>query len=186
MKRVLLPVAALSILFIAEATATAQKNNWTGSWAATPVAAPANDSPSNSNGTTFRDIVHLSLGGNAIRLQISNEFGTAPLKISSVHAALSAGSGTIHPGTDHVVTFDGSDSVTIPTGTFAITDPIPMKVQPFADIAVSIFVPKQDGITLTYHLLASSSNYVAPGNVTSSSTLSEAKKNNLLVLAQRC
>jgi lysophospholipase L1-like esterase len=178
MKRVLLAVIALGILSIEAATATAQKTNWTGSWAAAPVAAPASDILSGSSGATFRDTVHLSLGGNAIRLQISNEFGAAPLKVASVHAALSAGSGAIQPATDHVVTFDGSDSIVIPTGTFVISDPIAMKVQPFADIAVSFFVPKQDGVTLSYHAFASSSNYAAPGNLTAATAMPGARKIN--------
>jgi lysophospholipase L1-like esterase len=129
-------------------------------------------------GTTFRDIVHLSLGGKAIRLRISNEGSPTQLKLSDVHAALSTGPGSsgILPATDHAVTFSGATSVTIPAGTYAISDPIALPVKPFADVAVSIFVPSQSGITLTAHQLASSSNFSISGDASASPTLEGATK----------
>jgi lysophospholipase L1-like esterase len=175
-KKLLLTLAITGFLAVTAQSATMQEPVWTGSWAAAPGAAPANSLAINPNGTTYRNIVHLSIGGKAVRLRISNEFGSTPLKVASVHAALSAGSGATQPGTDHAVTFDGIESVTIPTGAQAVSDPIPMPVQPFANLAVSIFVPTQDGVTLTYHTLASSSNYVAPGNTAAAATLTGATK----------
>jgi lysophospholipase L1-like esterase len=169
---------ALSIAVIIASSTTSghtQQTVWTGSWATAPVAAPAPISDANPDGTTYRDIVHLSLGGNAIRLRISNEFGTAPLTITSVHVALSAGGATTQAGTDHPVTFGGTESVTIPTGALIVSDPVPMSVKPFADLAVSLFVPTQPG-TLTDHVLGVSTNYIATGNATSSQDLDGATK----------
>jgi lysophospholipase L1-like esterase len=147
--------------------ATAQQTVWTGSWAAAPVLAPAADHGDNPDGSTYRDIVHLSLGGSAIRLRISNEFGPKPLALVSVHVALSAGDAATQAGTDHPVTFGGVESVTIPTGALIVSDPVPMPIKPFSNLAVSLFVPAQAGTTLTYHLLGMSTNYIATGNVTS-------------------
>jgi lysophospholipase L1-like esterase len=149
----------------------AQQTTWTGSWAAAPVAAAATDNNIPANGSTFRDIVHLSLGGKAIRLRISNEFGATPLTVASTHVALSAGAGATQPGTDQAVTFGGVASVMIPAGTIAVSDPIAMPVKPFADLAISLFVPKQEGATLTAHNLAVSTNYIAPGNAAAAPTL---------------
>jgi lysophospholipase L1-like esterase len=120
--------------------------------------------------------VHLSLGGNAIRLRISNEFGPTPLTIESVHAALSNGGATTQTGTDHAVTFGGVESITIPAGALAVSDPVAMPVKPFTNLAVSLFVPTQAGAALTYHSLAVSTNYIATGNVTSVSDLEGAAK----------
>jgi len=176
MKKLLLPLTIAVVLASAATNATAQQIVWTGSWAAAPVAVPAAAHDANPDGATYRDIVHLSLGGNAIRLRISNEFGATPLTLASVHAALSAGGAATQPGTDHSVTFGGIESVTIPTGTVIVSDPVPMPVKPFTNLAVSLFVPAQSGTTLTYHSLGMSTNYIATGNVTSAPDLEGAAK----------
>jgi lysophospholipase L1-like esterase len=149
---------------------------WTGSWAAAPVAAPASEKPLGPDGETFRDIVHLSLGGRALRLRISNEFGAAPLTLANVHVALSSGGGSIEPDTDRAVKFDGEAAVIIPAGTVAVSDSVAMPVEPFADLAVSLFVPAQTGVTLTLHSLAVSSNYVAAGDAAGAATMADAAK----------
>jgi lysophospholipase L1-like esterase len=174
-KKIILASTIAALFVSVSATAISQETIWTGSWAAAPVAAPANPTPS-LDGTTYRDIVHLSLGGNAIRLRITNEFGTAPLTIASVHAALSAGGATLQTGTDHTVTFGGQESVTIPTGAVIISDPVAMPVKPFTNLAVSLFVPAQSATNLTYHALAVSTNYIATGNVVASPDLAASTK----------
>jgi lysophospholipase L1-like esterase len=176
MRKLALTLTSALLLASSAINATAQRTIWTGSWAAAPVAAPSAAGNNNPDGATYRDIVHLSLGGRAIRLRISNEFGTTPLTLASVHAAISAGGDSTRPGTDHAVTFGGNDSVTVPTGANIVSDPLPMPVEPFTDLAVSLFVPTQAGATLTYHVLGMSTNYVATGNVTSSRVLDGATK----------
>lgn len=175
MKKIILASTIAALLASVSATAISQETIWTGSWAAAPVAAPAPISDANPDGTTYRDIVHLSLGGNAIRLRITNEFGTAPLTITSVHLALSADGARTQAGTDHPVTFGGAESVMIPTGALIVSDPVPMPVKPLTDLAVSLFVLTQPG-TLTYHALGVSTNYIATGNATSSQDLEGATK----------
>jgi lysophospholipase L1-like esterase len=174
MERFALPIVLL--LSLAATSASAQQTVWVGSWAAAPVAAPATSANASPEGTTYRDIVHLSLGGNAIRLCISNEFGTAPLSVASVHVALSASGAATQTGTDHAVTFGGVETVSVPTGAVIVSDPVPMPVKQFSDLAVSLFVPAQTGTTLTYHLLGMSTNYVATGNVASAHDLESAAK----------
>jgi lysophospholipase L1-like esterase len=171
----LLSLVAAALL-LPLAPAAAQQTIWTGSWAAAPVAAPATEKPIGPDGVTFRDVVHLSLGGRTIRLRISNEFGPVPLTVGSVHVALSAGSGATQPGTDHAATFNRAASVLIPAGSMAVSDPIPMPVPAFADLAVSLFVPAQPGVTLTLHSLAVSTNYVVPGDATAASSLADAAR----------
>jgi hypothetical protein len=141
-----------------------------------PVAAPASNTNANPDGTTYRDIVHLSLGGNAIRLRISNEFSATPLTLASVHAALSAGGAATQTGTDHPVTFGGIESVTIPAGANIVGDLVPIPVKHFTNLAVSLFVPAQPGTTLTYHTLGMSTNYIAAGNVTPAGISKEPRK----------
>jgi lysophospholipase L1-like esterase len=148
---------------------------WTGSWAAAPVAS-AKSEKIEETGMVYRDIVHLSLGGKALRLRISNEFGTSSLAVSSVHVALSAGSGAIKPATDHAVMFGGVESVVIPAGSLAVSDAVAMPVGALADLAVTITVPQQTGATLTWHQLAMSTNYIAPGTDSVSAVKLEGAK----------
>jgi len=175
-----LRLTPLIVLALTACCASAQQATqiWTGSWAAAPVAAPSASSAIGPAGITYRDIVHLSLGGKAIRLRISNEFGASPLLLGSVHAALSTGpaTGAIKPEADHTVTFGGGESVTIPAGAVILSDPVTMPVEPFANLAVSLFVPAQTAPTLTYHSFASSTNYTAAGNTAASPTLEAATR----------
>jgi lysophospholipase L1-like esterase len=153
--------------------APAFAQTWTGSWAAAPVAASGS---TDGTGKVYRDIVHLSLGGKALRLKLSNEFGTGPLTISGVHVAMSAGSGVIMAGSDHAVLFGGVETLAIPAGTLAVSDAVEMPVAAFADVAVTIAVPKQAEATLTWHQLGMSTNYVAAGtNSVSAIKLEDAK-----------
>lgn len=154
---------------------TPQQPVWTGSWAAAPFAAPAT-ARIGANGTTYRDVVHLSIGGRAIRLHLSNEFGPVPLNIASVHVAVSAGADRTEPSSDQPVLFGGVAAITIPAGASILSDPIPMPVKPFVSLAVSIYVPSQSDVALTYHAAAASSNYVAAGDQTSAAQLNDKTK----------
>jgi lysophospholipase L1-like esterase len=175
MKRLIPALSMALVLAIPPSHSTAQQTVWTGSWAAAPVALPTSMN-ANPGGTTYRDIVHLSLGGKAIRLRISNEFGSTPLAVASVHVALSAGADVTQSGTDHVVTFGGVASVTLPAGAVVVSDSIAMPVQPLSSLAISLFVPAQMGATLTYHQLAVSTNYAAAGDLTSATAMTAATK----------
>ena len=54
-----------------------------------------------------------SAGGQAVRVSLSNQFGTRPVTFSEVDIGISAGGPFIVTGTSHRVTFAGSTSVTI-------------------------------------------------------------------------
>ena len=95
--------------------------HWVGSWGADP-ALPNGPEVTNQ---TIRQVVRLSLGGNALRIRISNELGSAPLVIGAAHVAMPGQeSGSIDPATDHLLTFGGRPSVTIPPGAPAVSDPV--------------------------------------------------------------
>jgi lysophospholipase L1-like esterase len=137
----------------------AQPSVWVGSWASAPVRQPESDRTSYSD-VTVRNVVHLSLGGTAVRIKLSNEFGATSLKIDDVHLASSAGASRIDLRTDHKLTFGGQEGVEIPAGALAVSDPIELSLPALSDVAVSFHLPKQTLPMLTYHPLASSSNYL--------------------------
>jgi lysophospholipase L1-like esterase len=165
---------------IASAPAQNSATRWVGSWAASPMdnaVNPGQPSPANS---TYRNIVHLSAGGAQVRVELTNEFGSRPLTIAAAHVALSAelgpgsGLGAIQRESDHALTFSGRASVTIPSGTFVISDPVAMAVAPLADVAVSLFLPHQSIGDTTCHDDGQSTNYIAAGDATAAVTLSGA------------
>lgn len=180
MKRLFTCVLAMGSILAHAATSKPAKTSqtvWTGSWAASAMAQTLSPKNITADNSTFRDVVRLSLGGSALRLRITNEFSVTPLTIGSVHVALSAGQDAIEAKTDHVVTFSGSESVTIPEGAAIFSDPVAMPVTALSSLAISIFVPSQpQAQALTFHALAVSSNYEAAGNVTAATLLDHPRK----------
>lgn len=88
---------------------------------------------------TVRQIASLSIGGNRVRIVLSNEYGTKPLVIGAAHVALAGAGSSIVPGSDRALTFDGNPSVTIPPGAPMISDPVDLAVAPLGSVAVSLF-----------------------------------------------
>ena len=123
---------------------------------------------------TLREIVHISAGGDEIRLRFTNEFGLDPLTVADAHVALSAGGGAIQPGSDRAVTFGGAASVNIPPGAAIFSDPVALAVAPLADLAVSFYLPPQIMRAETYHWFAGQDNYLAEGHAPAAPTLPQA------------
>jgi len=144
--------------------------NWVGTWAASPVGSVVNEGQPGPGNTTYRNIVHTSIGGSALRVQLTNEFGTAPLTVGAAHVAVSAGSGAIQTNTDHALTFNGKPTVEIPAGAFVLSDPVTMQAAPLSDLVVSVYVPEQRVRNTTCHSFADSTNYVFQGDATAAAT----------------
>src|SRR5208282_42104 len=126
------------------------QQQWVGTWAASPMQADGNYLHLFSN-VTMREIVHISTGGEQIRLRFTNEFGLDPLTVADAHVALSAGGASIQPGSDHVVTFGGVASVNIPPGGAIFSDPVALAFAPLSDLAVSFYLPPQIMRAETFH-----------------------------------
>jgi lysophospholipase L1-like esterase len=142
-----------------------------GTWAAAPVAQANPDAKIGSADTTFREIVHVSIGGPAIRVILTNELGHDSLTVGAAGVALSAGGSAINPSAAGALTFNGRPSVTIPPGALVVSDPVSLKLPPSSDLAVSIFVPAQTISQVTQHSFADQTSYTASGDVTSAATL---------------
>jgi lysophospholipase L1-like esterase len=153
------------------ASAAAPPDHWVGTWAASPIAEPNRNDQFGAADTTYREIVHASLGGPIVRIVLSNEFGLDPLTIGEAHIALSSGNSEIGLSSANALTFGGRPSVIIPPGAMVVSDPADLKLPPFADLAVSLFVPAQPIRTVSMHSFANQTSYTAPGNVVSAKTL---------------
>src|SRR5215469_18856872 len=95
------------------ALAQGPASNWVGTWAASPVGSVVNAGQPGPANMTYRNIVHTSIGGSAVRVQLTNEFGTEPLTVGAAHVAIGAGGGSIQTNTDHALTFNGKPTVEI-------------------------------------------------------------------------
>jgi lysophospholipase L1-like esterase len=123
---------------------------------------------------TLREVAHISVGGDRLRVRFTNEFGSDPLTISNAHVALSSGGSGIQAGTDHALTFAGSSTVKVPPGAVLLSDPVSLTVPPLADIAVSFYLPPQVMRAETFHDFADQDNYVVNGDVAGAATLAGA------------
>lgn len=158
--------------------ATAQ-TKWVGSWAsAQQVPEPQNAlAPELLVDCTLRQIVHLSAGGTALRIHVSNEFGLEPLHVGSVHVArpLSVSGSKIDTGTDAEVKFSGDAAVVIPPGAEYVSDPVNYPAAALSDLAVTMHIerapPQQTG-----HPGSRTTSYIAGGNLAAASDLPDAKR----------
>ena len=129
---------------VAPAQGAAKPQTWIVSWAASQqVPEPNNALPSDElRDATVRQIFHLSAGGSAVRVHVSNAFGTDALRLRSVHIAhpMTPASAAIDPTTDKALTFSGSQDFTIPPGAEYISDPVEYPVRALSDLAVTFYV----------------------------------------------
>ena len=156
-------VAGVVMTTIATAEHREEGGRWVGTWSASPQLAAA---PIPINGQTLRQIVHTSLGGDREPVRFSNAYGTSDLVIGSAHVALSAGGSAILPGTDRMLRFNGSTTVTIPAGALVVSDQATLDVPALGDLAVSLYLPGNTAAT-TRHDIGLQTNYIStPGDFT--------------------
>ena len=166
------PIAAaiaLGAAFIAP-SAHAQRadtGDWIDTWTASPQPiwdaeffAPINV-PRALRNQTVRQIAAVSIGGNRVRVVLSNEYGSKPLVIGAAHVALAGSGAAIVAGSDRALSFDGHSSVTIPPGAPVISDPVDLTVAPLSNVTVSLFLPEQTPLT-TFHWEGVQTAYISP------------------------
>lgn len=162
------------------AAAKPKPPKWVGTWAASPCAPSfptATPPPIRFSNQTLRERVHTTIGGEEIRLTLTNLFGHEPLTLGSIHVALSPQPGEIAPATDHLVTFHGQPSVIVPQGGVVFSDPIPLHLAPASDLSISLYLP-HTVTEATTHYTALSSTFIADGDQTTAPTLSTADRSS--------
>ena len=162
----LLAAAAAMLPTAANAWSPPPRSGWVATWAASPMAGTALGSPKAHAGfsdQTVRNVIYTSVGGNELRVQVSNTFGTKPLTVGAVSVGVVLVGARLVPGTVRTVTFGGKASVTIPVGAQALSDPLAMRVTPLEELAVSLYLPTATG-PATYHMDAQQTGYVASGD----------------------
>jgi lysophospholipase L1-like esterase len=177
MLRGLSRMLVLVVLVLDSTISQAQLLKWAPSWTASlyrlePDALIADDQLTDA---TLRQAVRLSIGGERIRIVLSNAAGGQALAISGVHVAMSGPPGTasIQPHSDREVLFDQRAGVIVPAGGNAISDAVELRVPPLARLSISMHFatpPEQQ----TGHLRSLSSSWIAHGDQLGAATLSSA------------
>jgi lysophospholipase L1-like esterase len=134
---------------------------WTGTWEAAPSAtAPALPD------TTVRNVVHVSVGGTALRVRLTNRLGTAPLVLDAVTAGRqrpgAPGSPAAVPGSLRAVTFHGARTAVLAPGADLTSDPVPLAVPDGANLLLSAHTPAGADAPVTLHRAALQTNFLAP------------------------
>jgi len=166
----------LALLLACAALAPAQPH-WVVTWGASP-APQLPDEPQMRTAKlefanqTLREIVHTSIGGDTVRVRLSNAYGKQSVEIGAAHLALRAKGAGIEAGSDRVLTFSGRPTVSIPPNALVLSDPVKLMVPAAADLAVSIFVPNAT-TAAGIHYSAQQTSYVAQGDLTDAESWSE-------------
>lgn len=151
---------------------------WAASWGASQqIPEPQNAlSPEDMTDATLRQVFHLSVGGPAIRVHLSNAFGIEPLCITSAHIARPSAptSSAIEPSSDRPLTFAGRAEAIIPPGAELISDPVDYEVLPLSDLDVTIHLQSPPARE-TGHPGSRATSYYAHGNMVGAAALTEPK-----------
>ncbi|MES1198351.1 MAG: SGNH/GDSL hydrolase family protein [Pseudomonadota bacterium] len=158
-------------------TSSAFAERWVAAWATSqqiPESRNALD-PADFHDATLRQVIHTTMGGDHVRVHISNVFGTAALHISAATIARGTpGAERIDASTLTTLTFAGQRDVTIPTGAEYISDPVAFATPAFSDIAISLHyddAPAQQ----TSHPGSRTDSFIGPGDLTSAPDFHAAK-----------
>lgn len=162
-------VVASAVLTTGPAAAEQDRGSgrWTGTWT-TSMVAPVPDFfiPTWSDGFdnhSVRQVIRVSRGGSAVRVRLSNVFGTTPLQLTGGSIGRAGEGASVLPGTLRPLTFGRSPSAVVPAGREAVSDTAPMRVSPLERLSVTLYFAKPTG-PATLHPLATATSYRATGD----------------------
>lgn len=175
--------ALLALLLLASAcapppqSAPDARERWIGTWGTAPqLVEPANMAPPPGlAGSTLRQIVRVSLGGEQVRVRFSNAFGDGPLVLEAAALALSAGGGVVVPGTGRALTFGGLPSITLAPGEGALSDPLAFALAPRSDVAITVHFGAVPA-AVTGHPGSRTTSYLQAGDHVAADTVPNAAR----------
>lgn len=203
MKRATLLVLLIALPFAAwaDAPVSASGGHWVSTWATAqqisaepspprgggrspgppadrppPPPSPIPPTPDSLKNQTVRMVARVSIGGRQVRVQLSNAQGRQALKIGAARIAHHRNGSTIAPDSDRLLTFAGQPQLTLPPGAIVASDPVEMAVDPFTELAISLYIPEDSG-PVTLHPLGLRTTYIAEGDVTGKESLDGASQN---------
>lgn len=174
-------------------SAEAKSKHWVGTWGTAPQLVEPNNMPPKPglSNRALRQVFRVSIGGEAIRLKLSNEYSDSSITIKAATIALSTGGSQIDEKSMRPLTFNKSKNISIKANGTILSDPIDFKISPRCEVAVTLYfeeTPKR----LTGHPGSRTTSYIAENNHPEQAEFSNAVKtdhwyviNRLDVLASK-
>jgi len=112
---------------------------------------------------TVRQVVRLSVGGDTVRVRLSNVYGTDPLTIAGATIARSTGGAGIRTDSLRHFTVKGARTFTVPAGAEYAGDPVPFTAAGLEPVAITLYLAAPTG-PATYHAQAIATSYRSAGD----------------------
>ncbi len=168
--RAIASIALIVVCLDGSAFAAPVSGRWVTAWASAMQSIPDLPDPPplyrtpEVAGRTVRQIVYPTVSGRSVRVHLSNALGRAPLTLTAVTLAQSAGGAAARPGTSVRVTFGGKPWVTLKPGAEADSDPVSAELTAGEPYAISLAAGPAQTLT-AWHRVANQINYVStPGD----------------------
>lgn len=163
-KKLSLMIALLSLA----CTGLEAQNVWKGTWATAVEYTGKGDMPKESlSNRSCRQVVHVSFGGNEMRLKLSNEFSKEPVDIKSVYIADADASANweIKAKTVKYLKFNGKKNVTIAPGKAIYSDDLKFTLKAGQRLTITIDYGEQTPKHATSHRGSRTTSYIVNSSV---------------------
>ena len=162
--------AFLMACLLTAATAMAD-SHWVGTWGTAPQLVENNNNPPSPglSNNSLRQIVQVSIGGEKVRLKLTNEFSKGATQIKAVELAYAKTSGSsseIDESSTVSLSFGGNASVTMPAGGKAVSDPVSMHLEGRQNVAITIHYGSASSTSVSGHPGSRTTSYLKSGNTT--------------------
>mgnify|MGYP003056330214 FL=1 len=174
MKRLLV----LLMVFCAISTVSSAQN-WVGTWATAPQTVVRSFMPYNNCMTnrSVRQVVKVSIGGNVIRLKLSNIYSMQPVEIRSIYIAHAKDSFAIDAKTAQYFKFGNSYKTVIPAGKQIVSDALKFNLRNLERVAITINYTSAPEVP-TVHMGSRTTSYIMKGVTNAHSNFAKAFREN--------
>ena len=174
MKRLLV----LLMVFCALSTVSSAQN-WVGTWATAPQTVVRSFMPYNNCMTnrSVRQVVKVSIGGNVIRLKLSNIYSMQPVEIRSIYIAHAKDSFAIDAKTAQYFKFGNSYKTVIPAGKQIVSDALKFNLRNLERVAITINYTSAPEVP-TVHMGSRTTSYIMKGVTNAHSNFVKAFREN--------
>lgn len=166
-------------IFLCAITINATAQGWIGTWATAPQTVVKSFMPYNNNmsNRSVRQVVKVSIGGDMIRLKLSNIYSTEPVVIRSIYIAHAKDSFAIDPKSAKFLKFSNQYKVTIPAGKSITSDALPYNLKPLQRLAITINYTSAPTVP-TVHMGSRTTSYIMKGVTNAHSNFEKAFREN--------
>ena len=153
--------------------------NWVGTWATAPQTVVRSFMPYNNCMTnrSVRQVVKVSIGGDVIRLKLSNIYSMQPVEIRSIYIAHAKDSSDIDAKTAQYFKFGNSYKTIIPAGKQIVSDALKFKLRNLERVAITINYTSAPEIP-TVHMGSRTTSYIMKGVTNAHSNFAKAFREN--------